>query len=120
MMGPATVLVFELADAAAVTTAKSAINLTGKLWGVSVSGAEVHGCSVVIKGRTVYGAAIAMPTNTAAQRTRLASLEANIQKPPVMVIPVAAGVEVWQIPDLDLRQRVMQALTADASPVVVP
>jgi hypothetical protein len=120
MMGPATVLVFELADAAAVTTAKSAINSSGKLWGVSVNGAEVRGCSLVIKGRTVYGAAIAMPTNTAGQRTRLASLEANIQKPPVMVFPVAAGVEVWQIPDLDTKQRVMQALTVDASPVVVP
>jgi hypothetical protein len=120
VIGPATVLVFEVASAAAATTAKSNIASTGQLWGVSVAGAEVRACSLVIKGRTVYGAAIAMPTSTAAQRTRLANLSANVRQPPVMTLPIATGVEVWTIPDLDTKQRIMQALTADVAPAVVP
>ena len=119
MIGPAVRYVFALPTAAAMAAAKTAAAI-GTVWGVSIVGAQVRSAEVVVKGAPAYLVAIALPLGTAAQRTRALAFDGAVQRPTLLVERVPAGVEVWPVEALTIRQAIAAGLAADPAPVVAP
>lgn len=117
MIGPAVLVAVEVAGPAAQDAAKASIASTGRLWGIAIPGAEVRSCTVETPKGTVYLVALALPLSTAAQRTRARNLGQAAQRPFRLEDRIPAGVEVWALEPMTMRQAAALALAADASTV---